>query len=98
MRQGLLGNRLHGRPEKDRRADAVHAWRRRSDRAGTRFGEEGGAAGQARQGDLLPRRTARPHRHDARPRQRRPARLSSRLMPLASHGNLPPVAWHIHAG
>ena len=46
LHQGVLGDRLHRGPEEDRRADADHARRRRSDRADRRLGDAVVEAGQ----------------------------------------------------
>ena len=48
LHQGVLRNRLHRRPEEDRRAHADHARRRRSDRADRRVGDAVGEADQER--------------------------------------------------
>ncbi len=65
--------------QKIRRADAAHARRRRSDRAGARRGPQGRAPDQGRESDLLPRRAARTDGHASGPGERRPARFPAQL-------------------
>ena len=48
LHQGVFGDRLHRRPEEDRRAGAGHAWRRRPDRALRRFRAAVGQAAEER--------------------------------------------------
>ena len=65
LHQGVLGDRLHRRPEGDRRAGAGHAWRRRPDRAVSPTRRRSRQSSQERDAEDLSRAAAR-HVHDAR--------------------------------
>ena len=82
LHQGVLGDRLHRGPEEDRRADADHARRRRSDRADRRVGDAVGEAGQGRDAEGLSGPLARHVHGQQGSDQRRPAGVHQGL----SHG------------
>ena len=79
LHQGVFRDRLHKRPEEDRRAGAGHAWRRRSDRSLRRFRSAVGQAAQEGHAEVIQGLAAR-HVHDAsRGRQSGPACLHQGL-------------------
>ena len=64
LHQGVLGNRFHGGPEEDRRADVLDARGRRPDRADRRLRAAVDQAAEERDAEGLSRPAAR-HVHDA---------------------------------